>query len=192
VDRAGIVARETSRAKSRFNRGAKRRSIRNRGTGRSQKTTTSAKATRNNALQGAFWRNQRDTVRTITDGEKGEVKCRISPQVLEERFRTDLQKPSANTALESLPDWISINPNVCNASAGASAEDLPILPREVEAVLRTLNAASAPGGDGLSYGFLKALDPRGEILAELFEICRTSRRVPDQWRTSSHPDLQKS
>jgi len=72
---AGIVARETSRAKPRFNRGAMRRSIRNRGTGRSQKTKTSAKATRNNALQGAFWRNQRDTVRRITDGEKGEVKC---------------------------------------------------------------------------------------------------------------------
>ena len=171
MDRAGIVARETSRAKSRFNRGAKRRSIRNRGTGRSQKTTTSAKATRNNALQGAFWRNQRDTVRRITDGEKGEVKYRTSPQVLE-RFRTDLQKPSANEALESLPDWININPNVCNASAGASAsaEDLPILPREVEAVLRTLNAASAPGGDGLSYGFWKALDPRGEILAGLRDL----------------------
>jgi len=75
-----------------------------------------------------------------------------------------------------------VNPNVCNASA--SVEDLPILPREVEAVLRTLNAASAPGGDGLSYGFWKALDPRGEILEELFEICRTSRRVPDQWWTS--------
>jgi len=69
---------------------------------------------------------------------------------------------------------------VCNASA----EDLPILPREVEVVLRTLNAASAARGDGLSYGFWKALDPRGEILAGLFEICRTSRRIPDQWRTS--------
>ena len=79
-----------------------------------------------------------------------------------------------------------MNRNVCNASAGASAsaEDLPILPREVEAVLRTLNATSTPGGDRLSFGFWKALDPRGEILAELFEICRTSRRVPDQWWTS--------
>ena len=81
-----------------------RRSCGNRGTGRTQKTTTSAETTRNNALQGAFWRNQRDTVRKITDGGKGEVKCRISPQVLEERFRADLQKLSANTALESLPD----------------------------------------------------------------------------------------
>jgi len=104
TESARIVARETSRATPRFNRGAMRRSCGNRDTGRTQKTTTSAKATRNNALQGAFWRNQRDTVRKITDGEKGEVKCRISPQVLEERFRTDLQKPSANEALESLPD----------------------------------------------------------------------------------------
>jgi len=78
------------------------RSIRNRDTGRSQKTNkTSAKETRNNALQGAFWRNQRDTVRRITDGEKGEVKCRISPQVLEERFRADLKSFGKHSSRES-------------------------------------------------------------------------------------------
>ena len=135
TESAGIFARETSRAKPRFNRGATRHSIRNRGTGRTPKTTTSAEANRNNALQEPFWRNQRDTVRKITDGEKGAVKCRISPQVLEERFRADLQKPSANKALEGLPDWINVDPNVYNASG--SVEDMPILPREVEAVLRS-------------------------------------------------------
>jgi len=58
---------------------------------------------------------------------------------------------------------------MCNNASG-SVEDMPILPREVEAVLRTLNAASAAGGDGLSYGFWKAHDPRGEILAGLRDL----------------------
>ena len=67
----------------------------------------------------------------------------------------------------------------------------PISASEVEAVLSSANKTSAPGTDGLTYAFWYALDPKGKLLARLFELCRAKGRIFSSWRTSRVPLICK-
>ena len=45
--------------------------------------------------------------------------------------------------------------------------------------------SSVPGPDRLPYKVWKAMDPDGELLAPIFEICRREHRIPGAWKVST-------
>ena len=133
-------------------------------------------------VRAAFWRNQKETVRQIIEDDSGSLRCEIPASVIEQSFRTDAAaRHSVNR--QPLPPWMAH----CSYEGTNSQLDLgdnPITASEVMQVLSDLKTGSAPGPDGLTYSFWKGLDPKGEILSKLFEICRHFRRVPLTWRHS--------
>jgi len=66
-----------------------------------------------------------------------------------------------------------------------------ILPDEVQRQLQRVRANSAPGPDRLTYGSWRSLDPKGTLLAGLFETCRLSRKIPRSWKESGMVLLHK-
>ncbi|CAK8685086.1 unnamed protein product [Clavelina lepadiformis] len=189
---AQSVRKESSKDVRHFNRGAKARSQKNRRRGRRRRdgdqteTRSSARYRKGAALRTAFWKDMKGTVRNITEGCDSELRCEIDPQVIEEKFRTDLRTLEGSVR-PSMPEWMQsqkykVRDEVVDTTT--LNDEAPITAQEVEAVLRSLNVGSAPGPDGLAYGFWKDLDPRGKLLADLFEICRSCRTVPDSWRRS--------
>ena len=86
----------------------------------------------------------------------------------------------------SMQEWMNAHryeSDSVNLSPVDGGEGL-ITTLKVEAVLRGLDVGAASGLDGLSYGFWRNLDPKGKLLADLFEVCRSSCRIPKQWRSS--------
>ena len=177
----GTVRGHTTRP--RHNRGAKRRSV----TGGAAGVAERSKPKGLNKLRDAFWRDQKKTVRRITEGKEAEVRCRIPLSTLEERFRSDLRTPERDESCSELPPWMdseNLGLNVPAENSYCEVDEPSITASEVDLVLQSLNTASAPGSDRLTYGFWKSVDPRGKLLARLFEICRSSRRIPERWRSS--------
>ncbi|CAK8680574.1 unnamed protein product [Clavelina lepadiformis] len=184
----------------RFNRGAMARSQRKRRRGQRRgddgrsETRPSARYRRGAALRSRFWKDMKGTVRTITEGCASERRCEIDPQAIERKFRSDLRSLEGSVR-PAMPEWMQsqkyrVRDEVVDTPT--LSDEAPITALEVEAVLRTLNVGSAPGPDGLTYGFWKDLDPRGKLLADLFEICRSRRTVPDSWRRSRVTLIPKS
>ena len=60
----------------------------------------------------------------------------------------------------------------------------PILPEEVKKRLQRLPPKSSSVPDKITYDILKKLDPQGNILGLIYEICRKSKKIPAQWKTS--------
>ena len=60
----------------------------------------------------------------------------------------------------------------------------PFTPEEVLAQFRRTKR-SAPGVDGISYANWRWVDPRGLILATIYNICRINTRVPSPWKHSA-------
>ena len=59
-----------------------------------------------------------------------------------------------------------------------------ISPFEVRTQLKRAKQ-SAPGSENLTYANWKSADPQGAILAAIFNICRSAKRVPEDWKKSS-------
>ena len=59
-----------------------------------------------------------------------------------------------------------------------------ISPFEVQTQLKRAKR-SAPGSDHLTYAIWKWVDPQGAILAAIYNICRSAKRVPEDWKKSS-------
>ena len=57
--------------------------------------------------------------------------------------------------------------------------------REVRTLLKRMPVSSAPGPNRLPYKVWKVLDPDGDLLALIFEICYTERRIPGAWIVST-------
>ena len=47
-----------------------------------------------------------------------------------------------------------------------------------------LSANTAPGGDRISYGHLKQIDPDAKLLTPLLNVIRKSGKVPSEWKQS--------
>ena len=63
--------------------------------------------------------------------------------------------------------------------------EAPFAADEVRRQLRRLPAYSAPGPDGVTYANWKRLDPEGELLSIILNICRKVARIPLSWKTST-------
>ena len=59
----------------------------------------------------------------------------------------------------------------------------PITAEEVSKKLRSMSN-SAPGADRVEYRHLKSIDPKGQILCNIFNRCLLENDVPSQWKTS--------
>ena len=59
----------------------------------------------------------------------------------------------------------------------------PITAEEVSKKLRSMSN-SAPGADRVEYRHLKSIDPKGQILCNIFNRCLIENDVPSQWKTS--------
>ena len=164
------------------NAGAKARSQRNRKEpkGVGQKRTRYRK---NVAMRKAFAKDPKGTMRKILNGDESGARCPIPAKTLGDWYRETYRLPADQRKRLGLPEWMS-NPNIPGPDSADSSLDYPISPAEVEAAINTRDLSSAPGTDGLSYKFWKALDPQGERLARLFELCRVKRRIFTSWRSS--------
>ncbi|KAL5509875.1 hypothetical protein EMCRGX_G005315 [Ephydatia muelleri] len=60
----------------------------------------------------------------------------------------------------------------------------PISPEEVIQQLRRMKNTS-PGVDGLTYATWRWVDPKGSIMALMFNICRLNSRIPSAWKHST-------
>ena len=63
--------------------------------------------------------------------------------------------------------------------------EAPFAADKVRRQLRRLPAYSAPGPDEVTYANWKRLDPEGELLSVILNICRKVARIPPSWKTST-------
>ena len=68
----------------------------------------------------------------------------------------------------------------------------PIRPRDIRAIVNKKNATSAPGPDGIMYGFIKKLPSSHLILSTLYSKLLVSTEPPESWSSSSVTLIYKS
>ena len=61
----------------------------------------------------------------------------------------------------------------------------PVRPRDITAIVNKKHAMSAPGPDGIMYGFVKKLPSSHLILSTLYSKLLVSAEPPESWSSSS-------
>ena len=131
-------------------------------------------------LQKLFLRNRKACVREILEEGDGR-RCKEPLDQLTDFFRDEYADVSIDES--NPPDWLldclkgPDNPPAWNSAS--------ITGEEVRTQLKRMPVSSAPGPDRLPYKVWKAMDPDGELLAPIFEICRRERRIPGPWKVST-------
>ena len=182
----GRGKKNTKGGRPRHNRGAEKRARANKifqekeGLGAGGGGSHSKRFREGAALRKEFWRNQKLTIKKVL-GEATDTRCRVPLSDVKDTFTGRYSSPGGDP--KPLPSWMG-EAREATPLGTAQQDSGPIAAGEVENVLQSASVSSAPGRDGLTYGFWKALDPKGAILKELFEICRLSDHIPDPWRRS--------
>lgn len=101
-----------------------------------------------------------------------------SPQQVFQHFSQSLAPITINE--NDQPNWIP-PPKPPHQQ---SLLDSEITPEEVARQLKRLPNRSAPGPDGVTYHWLRNIDPNGQTLALLFNICLHNKRIPASWKAS--------
>ena len=80
------------------------------------------------------------------------------------------------------PEWL-FPPRDTEGVEGGDILSQPFSPDEVIQQFRRMKN-TAPGIDGLTYATWRWVDPKGLILALVFNICRHNSSVPSTWKHS--------
>ena len=130
--------------------------------------------------QRLFRRNRKRCVRGILEGENGH-RCPVPADDLDAFYRRG--SSGIEVEVESQPEWL--RDGLETPPPNSEWEAVPISPGEVEAQLKRLPSASAPGPDRLPYKVWKVIDPEGVILTRIFEVCRQRQKIPAVWKEST-------
>ena len=90
--------------------------------------------------------------------------------------------------LNPTPNWLYPPQDGKDTDGDVVSE--PYSPEEVVRQFRRM-CNTAPGVDGLTYATWRWVDPKGAILADIYNICRTNTRVPSAWKHSTITLLHK-
>ena len=178
---AGFAKKKSTPQTGQYNAGAHARSIRN----RDEPWSGVGKRTRyrkNVALRRAFTRDQKGTVRKILEGKESGTRCPMSGEKLRKDFGETYSLPDDQRHRKPLPKWMESPSNL--PASSQPDYNYPITEEEVEAAITSRDLSSSPGLDGLTYAFWKTLDPKGKLLARLFELCRVKGKIFASWRRS--------
>ena len=126
-------------------------------------------------LQRFYRANPGACVRQILS-EGPPLYCKVGE---EEIVTAYAESPPLNPA----PEWL-FPPRDSEGADGGDVLSEPISPEEVTQQFRRMKNTS-PGVDGLTYATWRWVDPKGLILALVFNVCRLNSRVPSAWKHST-------
>lgn len=144
-----------------------------------KRRTCTAYAKEASEAQRLFNANPRQAVEKILNSPS--ANCKIGSNRLEQHFKESFSMQSSPTPDELFAiasQWIDLPA----PDLHFSLEDFT--PAEVVEAL-SHHADTAPGDDRLLYSGLRTLDPRGFILAAIFNQCKSMRRIPKAWKSST-------
>ncbi|GFU01291.1 retrovirus-related Pol polyprotein from type-1 retrotransposable element R2 [Nephila pilipes] len=122
------------------------------------------------SIQKAYNWNRRKCIRNLINPSN--ARCSIQP-TLTHSFFSNIWNASED---HSIPDF-------------GSPPDLPPIVESLdqdlvrECLQSTEN--TAPGPDGIAYKHWRVVDPSGNILSIIFNLCQQLRGVPDTWKSSN-------
>ncbi|KFM61368.1 Retrovirus-related Pol polyprotein from type-2 retrotransposable element R2DM, partial [Stegodyphus mimosarum] len=122
-------------------------------------------------LQRLYRKNRRRAVRLLVEGES--PRCSLPRADIKEFF-------SCSSTSTSIDDSLYDN----TVPAPAPVNWTPFTSAEVATRLRACENTAA-GPDRITYQHWRSVDPEGDILCTIFNVCLAARRVPDSWRQSS-------
>lgn len=120
-------------------------------------------------MQKLYHRNRRRAIRLITEGESGSCPVELSKV---EEFFTERRAPKPMDPTFYPPSEQQVPGPMQPFTAAEVADRL----RKFE--------NTAPGDDQLTYRHWRSLDPAGDLMVIVFNICLKYRRIPPAWKTS--------
>ena len=144
-----------------------------RASGWQRHTASSAK------LQRFYRANPSACVRHILS-EGPPLYCKVAEEEIMAHFSTAYAE---SPPLNPTPEWL-FPPRDAEGVDGGDVLSHPFSPDEVIQQFRRMKN-TAPGIDGLTYATWRWVDPKGLILALVFNICRLNSRVPSAWKHST-------
>ena len=142
-------------------------------------------AARARALQRLYRANPGACMRQLLDNGPP-VYCKIAEPEIVGHFTTAYAE---SPPLGPPPAWLfpDRHPGDTGVSGTTDEGDVlqsPVTPQEVVTQFRRTKRTS-PGSDGITYASWRWVDPKGLILATIFNICRINSRVPRPWKHST-------
>ncbi|KAK3917262.1 Retrovirus-related Pol polyprotein from type-1 retrotransposable element R2 [Frankliniella fusca] len=124
-------------------------------------------------IQQLYMRSRKDAMREIR-GEDSPV-CESEPDYVAHHFDSVFMKRL--TELGPTPDSAVLPPKQHENDSLCSKIDK-------ETILARLKHCSntAPGPDGITYAVLRSKDPGAHVLYEIFERCRSDKKIPTAWK----------
>ena len=129
-------------------------------------------------LQRFYRANPGACVRQILS-EGPPLYCKVAEEELVAHFSTAYAE---SPPLNPTPEWL-FPPRDTEGVERGDVLGQPFSPDEVIQQFRRMKN-TAPGIDGLTYATWRWVDPKGLILALVFNICRHNSRVPSTWKHS--------
>ena len=127
-------------------------------------------------LQAQYRQNAKNCIQNLLHPNEEREVCNIPL----DQIHHQMTEMYANTHQQGdQPDWIR-RPERENTDV----LDARFTKEEIIFQARRLPARSAPGPDGLTYQNWKALDPKGELLTLILNLCRKAKRIPGSWKKS--------
>ncbi|KAL5509882.1 hypothetical protein EMCRGX_G005322, partial [Ephydatia muelleri] len=114
------------------------------------------------------------------------VFCKIPEPELVQHFTSTFAEPPP---LGPPPTWLFPDRQPDNTGVPGDTDEgdilqPPITPEDVVTQFRRARR-TAPGVDGITYANWRWVDPKGLILATIYNICRINSRVPHSWKHST-------
>ena len=106
--------------------------------------------------------------------------CKVGEEEIGTNFSAAYAEPPP---LNPAPEWL-FPPSDTEGADGGDVLREPISPEEVIQQFRRMKNTS-PGVDGLTYATWRWVDPKGLIMALMFNACRLNSRIPSAWKHST-------